>query len=138
MSLARWAAKVQRIYTQARAFAHPDEKKRRLAQRRLEQKLLACCRPYLENPSAPQRKLCRRITDFIKELFTFVAHSDVPSDNNAAERSLRPLVVSHRISDGTRSQKGTQSKLTLATLFATWQAQKLNPFLACHQLLASP
>ena len=136
--LARWAAKVHRIYTQAKAFAHPDEKKRSLAQHRLEQKLLVCCRPYLEDPSAPQRKLCRRITDFIKELFTFVTHPHVPSDNNAAERSLRPLVVSRKISGGTRSEQGTQSKLTLATLFRTWQAQKLNPLLTCHQLLASP
>ena len=57
--LARWAAAVHRTYTQAKGFTHPREKQRRLAQSRLEEKLLACCRPYLQDPSAVHRKLCR-------------------------------------------------------------------------------
>ncbi len=36
----------------------------------------------------------------IKELFVFVAEPQVPPDNNAAERSLRHLVVSRKISGG--------------------------------------
>ena len=59
----------------------------------------------------------------IKELFVFVAEPDVPADNNAAERSLRPLVVSRKISGGTRSEPGTDSKMTLASLFGTWAAR---------------
>src|SRR3990172_10900325 len=39
----------------------------------------------------------------------------VPSDNNAAERSLRPLVVSRKISGGTRSHAGSDTKMTLAS-----------------------
>ena len=52
-----------------------------------------------------------------------------PLINNAAERSPRPLVVSRKLSGGTCSQQGTMSKLTLVTLFRTWQAQKLKPLL---------
>ena len=59
-----------------------------------------------------------------------MAHPDLPLDNNAAERTLRPLVVSRNVSGGIRSKQGTQSKLTLATLFTTWQAQKLIRLLA--------
>ena len=136
--LARWAAAVHRIYTQAKAFIHPREKQRRLAQRRLEEKLLACCRPYRQDPSAVHRKLCRRIETFIKELFIFVADPAVPADNNATGRSLRPLVISRKISGGTRSDQGTDSKMTLASLFGTWHANGLNPLLACRQMLASP
>ena len=44
-----------------------------------------------------------------------------------AERSLRPLVVSRKISGGTRSEQGTGTKMTLASLFGTWRAQGLNP-----------
>ena len=62
----------------------------------------------------------------------------VPADNNAAERSLRPLVISRKISGGTRSDQGTDSKMALASLFGTWHANGLNPFLACRQMLASP
>ena len=48
------------------------------------------------------------------------------------------LVISRKISGGTRSEQGTQSKMTLASLFGTWRAQGLNPLAACRQLLISP
>ena len=58
----------------------------------LEKLLLSLCRPFSNDQAVPQAKLCRRIERFIKELFVFVSHADVPPDNNAAERSLRHLV----------------------------------------------
>ena len=111
---------------------------RRRTQLRLEEKLLALCRPFLNDPLAVQGKLCRRIERFIKELFVFVVEPAVPADNNAAERSLRHLVTSRKISGGTRSEQGTSSKMALASLFGTWRARGLNPFLQCRQLLTSP
>ena len=102
--------------------------------------------PFLSDPSAVQGKLCRRIKRHIKslprtgygELFVFVAEPAVPSDNNPAERSLRHLVISRKVSGGTRSEQGTERKMTLASLFGTWRAQGLNPLAACRQLLVSP
>jgi hypothetical protein len=87
---------------------------------------------------AVQGKLCRRIERFIKELFVFVADPAVPPDNNPAERSLRHLVTSRKISGGTRSKQGTDAKMDLASLFGTWRARGLNPFQECRQLLTSP
>ena len=136
--LARWAAAIDNLFAVAKAFVHPGARQRRLAQLRLERKLLAGCRPYLDDPLAVQGKLCRRIERFIKELFVFVAHPAVPADNNAAERSLRHLVTSRKLSGGTRSEQGTNSKMALASLFGTWRARGLNPLLACRQLLISP
>ena len=75
---------------------------------------------------------------WIRELFVFVAEPDVPADNNPAERSLRHLVVSRKVSGGTRSGQGTESKMTLASIFGTWRAQGLNPLATCRQLLTSP
>ena len=100
--------------------------------------MLVICQPFLDDPSATQAKLCRRIERHIKELFVFVAEPEAPADNNAAERSLRHLVVSRKISGGTRSEQGTDSKMTLASIFGTWRAQGLNPLAACRQLLTSP
>ena len=94
--LARWAAAVQRFYEEAKAFSHPQAQRRRVAQLALERKLLAICQPFLADPLAVQAKLCRRIERHIKELFVFVAEPDVPADNNAAERSLRHLVISRK------------------------------------------
>ena len=79
---------------------------------------MVLARPFLKDPLAVQAKLCRRMERFIKELFVFVSDPAVPSDN-AAERSLRHLVTSRKISGGTRSGQGTDSKMTLASLFGT-------------------
>ena len=106
----RWADAVHQLYRQAAAFTHPAEKQRRAAQLALEKRLLALCRPFLDDPLAVQSKLCRRMEKHIKELFVFVAQPEVPPDNNAAERSLRHLVVSRKISGGTRSNQGTDTK----------------------------
>ena len=67
-----------------------------------------------------------------------MAEPDVPSDNNPAERSRRHLVISRKISGGTRSERGTERKMTLASVFGTWRARGLNPLAACRQLLTSP
>ena len=136
--LAQWAGAVHKLYAEAKALVHPEAPQRRLAQLGLERKLLSRCRPFLDDPLAVQGRLCRRIERFIKELFVFVADPAVPSDNNAAERSLRHLVTSRKISGGTRSDQGTSSKMTLASLFGTWRARGLNPLLQCRQLLTSP
>ena len=136
--LARWADAVHGIYDRAKACTHPQAKRRRTAQLALERQLLALGQPFRHDPSATQAKLCRRIERHIRELFVFVAEPDVPADNNPAERSLRHLVISRKVSGGTRSEQGTQSKMTLASLFGTWRAQGLNPLAACHQLLVSP
>ena len=137
-TLAQWADAVHSVYVQAKAFTHPSEQQRRIAQLALEQRLLALCRPYRDDPSAAQARLCRRMEKHIKELFVFVAELGAPPDNNAAERSLRPVVISRKISGGARSVQGTDTKMTLASVFGTWRAQALNPLTACRQLLTTP
>lgn len=134
--LAQWAESVHKLYKEAKAGVYPNQKQRRQAQKRLEQKLVACCHPFVDDPV--QGKLCRRIERFINELFVFVAVPGVPSENNAAERSLRHLVTSRKISGGTRSGQGTNSKMALSSLFGTWRTRGLNPLIQCRQLLASP
>ena len=136
--LARWARRVQRLYAKARKWAATGGRPPHRGQLALEKRLLALCRPFLEDPLAVQGKLCRRIERHIKELFVFVSHPETPSDNNAAERSLRHLVVSRKISGGTRSEQGSDSKMTLASLFGAWRARGLNRLLECRRLLISP
>ena len=136
--LAQWADAVHQLYCQAKAYTRPQAKQRRTAQLALERQLLVIGQPFLHDTSATPAKLCRRIERHIKELFVFVAEPEVPPDNNAAERSLRHLVVSRKISGGTRSERGSDSKMTLASIFGTWRVQGLNPLAACRQLLVSP
>ena len=63
---------------------------------------------------------------------------DVPPTNNQAERDLRPSVIARKVSGGTRSPDGSTTIARLATLFRTWRAHDLNPFLQCLNLLSAP
>jgi transposase len=71
-------------------------------------------------------------------LFQFVLAPGLPADNNLAERSIRPLVIMRKISGGTRSAEGSKTRLTLASVFHTWAARNLNPFIACLTALQNP
>ena len=135
--LRRWAVRVRTIFRLAQGYAgRPTEAERLAAKRRCERALLAVCRPFLGNAAAPQRVLCERIEQYLSELFVFVADPQVPADNNAAERSIRPLVTVRKISGGTRSPVGTETAMRLATLSGTWRARGRNPFHEFHRLLA--
>jgi transposase len=145
-ALLAWAKGVRTIYDEAVAWAAhgPDpglspakqSQARAVQQHLYEQRLMDLCRPYLRT-DVPQRVLCERVERFLPELFVFVAIPGVPSHNNLAERSIRPLVIARKISGGTRSPKGSQTRMTLASLFATWIAQQLNPFQQCLLALTS-
>jgi hypothetical protein len=138
LALRAWAAAVHLLYDEAKAFAAPQETVRLAKQGEYEQRVLALCQPFLTDPLAVQGKLCRRIAKYLPDLFVFVGNPLVPPTNNAAERGLRHLVTSRKISGGTQSSTGSTVKMTLASLFATWRFQDLNPFHACRSLLQSP
>src|SRR5438128_1142402 len=138
VGLQHWASRVYRLYTQARRFRHPQEGERARARQRFERRLLRLCKPFATDVQAPQRRLCARIERHLHELFVFVLEPQVPADNNAAERSLRGLVISRKISGGTRAPAGTSARMTLASLFGTWAARGLDPYVSCRELLRSP
>lgn len=135
--LATWAAAVRQTYDAACATPPPAPWRRGAVLTAFGERLMASCTPYLDDRSAPQRTLCRRIEKHLGGLFTFVVEPDVPPDNNAAERSLRHLVTARKISGGTRSPTGTTTKMTLASLFGTWRLQGIHPLHACRALLVS-
>jgi transposase len=139
-ALARWAAQVHTLYGAAVALAgescRPAERQR--AQHAAETRLAALCTPYASDVAAVQRRLCQRALKHLPELFVFLREPGVPADNNAAERSLRHLVVSRKISGGTRSAAGSATKMALATLFGTWALRGTDPLQASRQLLLSP
>ena len=141
-----WAKEVKTLYEQAVAWTEqpPDpglspRQQQRVGvahQHAFEQRLWKLCQPYAHS-TAPHHTLCERVERFLPELFVFVAIPGVPAHNNLAERSVRPLVVARKISGGTRSPKGSRTRMGLASLFGTWMAQHLNPFSQCLALLTS-
>ena len=113
----QWAKDVKVVYDRAVAYAGPDpslppakqEAARRKLQHAFEQELWQLCAPYAHTAS-PLHTLC--------------------------ERSVRPLVIARKISGGTRSPQGSETRMGLFSLFGTWAAQELNPFLQCLVVLS--
>jgi transposase len=140
-----WAKQVKALYERAVAYAGPDpslppakqEAARRRQQHAFEQELWQLSAPYAHT-SSPLHTLCERIERFLPELFVFVAHPEVPAHNNLAERSVRPLVIARKISGGSRSPQGSDTRMDLFSLFGTWAAQGLNPFFQCLAELSLP
>jgi transposase len=135
-----WAEKVRRLYEDAEHFvqAKPAPGKREREQQYLEllQRLQPLGLAYASQKKHPCQALAKRLLRHQDELFQFVLIEGLAADNNLAERSLRPLVVSRKISGGTRSSEGSETRMGLASLFHTWQARGLNPFRQCLALLA--
>jgi transposase len=140
--LARWTGRIHALYLAAKAYPGedlvPTERERVQAKRQFQQRLHRLVEPYLKEAVHPRHQVSGYIERFLHDWFTFVVYPEAPSDNNAAERSVRHLVVTRKISGGTRSAAGTQAKMALATLFGTWTARGLNPFTSCRLLLTSP
>jgi hypothetical protein len=135
--VAAWVEALAALYQQAKAFSHPRERVRQKQRRHCERLALQLARPYVSDPDAPQRTLAQRIMKHRHELFVFVSNPQVAGDNNLAERSLRPAVIARKISGGTRSAKGSQTKMGLMSLVGTWTAQG-KPLLESFRQLLSP
>ena len=143
--LAEWAQEVREVYDHAQAYPGPDpqlpetvqQSQRVRQQQQYQQQLWSICKPYVGS-DAPMSVLCQRVERFLPELFTFTADPRASADNNAAERSLRPTVVSRKISGGTRSEQGSETKSVLASLFGTWRLRGCNPYQALNSILSQP
>jgi hypothetical protein len=132
-----WVDAVLGVYWRARESVKTDlsEIDRCRRRQRFESELLALAQPYLKSKNAPQRVLAQRIDRFLGELFVFVQHPEVPSENNAAERAIRPAVMARKASGGTRSPRGSKTSSVLRTLFETWALQGRNSLNACNEMI---
>jgi transposase len=135
-----WGQAVQALYARAVAatttLAGCSPKERETTQRGFERELLALCR--VQTATSPQAALCQRVERYHPELFAFVADPVVPPTNNAAERSLRPLVIARKISGGTRSAQGSQTRMILQSLVATWDLRGRDSLAELLTLLRAP
>ena len=137
-----WAKGVRALYDEAQgwleAHVEPSQEERRQQYESLYRRSCELGEQYAQVKDHPCRTLAKRLLRHQDELFQFVLVPGMPADNNLAERSLRPLVVLRKISGGTRSGRGTQTRMRLATMFHTWAARNLNPFLECLSALQHP
>jgi transposase len=138
-----WATAVRALYAEAQvALASPTpltQPQRETLYRQLEDRahVLGLAHAGGANKAHPCHALCHRLLRHQGELFQFGRVPGLSADNNAAERMLRPLVITRKISGGSRTSEGTATRMALSTLFGTWQARGLNTFHACLSMLHS-
>jgi len=71
------------------------------------------------------------------DLFTFLDHANVPFDNNAAERAIRPAVIIPKNSYGNRSQRGADCQSVLMSIFRTLKQGGHDPIRTIVDALAT-
>ncbi len=73
------------------------------------------------------KRLLKRLRRHQNDLFTFLDHSEVPFENNAAERAIRPAVIIRKNSYGNRSERGSDSQAVLMSVFRTLKQRGHDP-----------
>jgi hypothetical protein len=138
----QWAQAVRQLYDEAQTWlaghsaATPQERSPKYDA--LYRRACTLGQQYSFERDHPCWALAKRLLRHQEELFQFILVPGLPADNNLAERSIRPLVIMRKISGGSRSNAGSQTRLTLASLLGTWQARHLNPFTECLAALQQP
>ena len=132
-----WVNSVLGVYYRAKEVSQRNcsEEERTRLRLGFETALQRLVDPYVKDKLAPQRVLAKRIDRFMGELFTFVQYPEAPSENNAAERAIRPAVIARKVSGGTRSSKGSNTMSVLRSLFETWTLQGCNCIQACGEMI---
>lgn len=83
----------------------------------------------LESPCGDKdvKRLIKRLSRHRNELFTFLEYNGVSPYNNHAEQQIRKPVVSRKISQQNRSDRGADAHATFMSLFRSAELQGLNP-----------
>jgi transposase len=82
------------------------------------------------------RRLIKRLRRHQADLFTFLDYADVPSDNNHAERAIRPAVIIRKNSYANRSERGADAQAVLMSIYRTLKQRGHDPIAVIRDALA--
>ena len=71
--------------------------------------------------------LQKRINKYREDLIRFVTHPDVEFHNNRAERQIRPMVISRKVSFGSNTQSGARRLCVINSIVETCKLQDQDP-----------
>ncbi len=129
--------KLGELFEQIRKFNSKErtEKQRRQKYSRLTVELQNVIKYYSRYED------CQAVTKYIdfhlESWFTCIKIAGVQPTNNYAEQAIRETVLVRKIIGAFRSEKGTKTYETLASLIATWQYQKLDIKKELHRMLTA-
>ena len=139
--LRSWVAGLKGLFEQATQVAADQSvsaRQRAAAASDAERRLRVLARCFRRAADHPAHALANWLYTHEGELFTFVRTLGVSATNNLAERTIRPFVISRKISGGSRSPAGSAIRCDLATVFHTWATRGLDPLAACLAVLQTP
>lgn len=90
----------------------------------LKERLDGLCKLETEDENAV--RLIKRLDRFKGEILTFADHSGVEYHNNRAERALRPLVVTRKISYGSQTEEGAKTTCIMMSILQTCQMRGID------------
>jgi len=125
---ARFSKKLKRLLRDAIRLGRRDGlSQERYASRRarLDKRLGALLDTESSNKNV--KRLLKRLRRYRDALFTFLDHPGVPSDNNHAEREIRPAVVMRKTSLCNRSENGAHVQAILMSVYRTLKLRGLDP-----------
>ena len=76
---------------------------------------------------ADVQRVAKRLQRHRDHLFTFLDKPNAPSDNNLAERAMRPQVFLRKASQSNRSERGAATQSVLMSVFRTLKLRGLDP-----------
>jgi transposase len=136
----QWARELQALFRaaihlrhrQAQMTARGFRRQVTLLEKRLD-RLLA--RPLTARQALTLRD---RYRTHRHHLFVFLYRPDVPADNNACERALRPAVIHRKVLGSFRSEWGPRAYAALATVLNTAKRKGENVFQKLVSLMGKP
>jgi len=134
-----WAREMQALFRQA---IHLGNRREQMTERGY-QRQVAMIQKQSERLlkrtfSGVGRNLLDRYRKYRNSLFVFLDRNDVPADNNACERALRPSVVHRKVMGSFRSEWGARAYASLATVLNTAKRNGESAFQKLVQLMGTP
>lgn len=135
-----WAHAMRKLFQHAihvhrhRSQAPPVQFERQVAH--IERNCDRLLQQGLDPPEA--KRLQRRYLKYRSSLFVFLYRIDVEPTNNVAERALRHSVVHRKVTNGFRSDWGTITYASLASVIDTAELSGVRAFDAIQSLFVPP
>ena len=134
-----WAREMQALF---RAAIHLGHRREVLTVRGFRQQVTRLERRLDRLLNRPFTGLGTNLLDRFRthraSLFVFLYRTDVPADNNACERALRPSVIHRKVLGSFRSDWGAQAYADLATVLDTAKQAGTNLFQKLVSLMGPP
>ena len=95
--------------------------------------IMTVCNKEANHPGIQQfQNIFRRHPE---RMFQWVKSPDIPSENNFAERGVRPSVIARKISFGSQSERGMLTRELLMTFLYTARISELDPKVSLEKAL---